>query len=246
MNKREMKWDEKIAERFLKSLNQGLVEHEPNGNVTPDFLLNTKTGVEVRRLNQNYVLPDGSLEGYEKVAASGWKAMERILKEFGPSVDGESWYVFFSVRSPVNWGQCTAYVRKWLAEFKAAEHRHEQTLTFGDTFQLDLMRASKDAGGFFCLRGGGNADWDGAILAEVERNLRLCVAEKESKVARFKHGYGEWWLVFINRIDLGMNLIEYKDFWAELNPPIIHSFDRIFLVDPFNHTNWVEFDLELS
>jgi len=46
--------DEKIANAYLKSLGFQKLEFEPNGNIPPDFSLNEKIGIEVRRLNKYF------------------------------------------------------------------------------------------------------------------------------------------------------------------------------------------------
>ena len=40
---------------YLQSLKHTILEYEPLGNVTPDFVLDNKIAVEVRRLNRNYI-----------------------------------------------------------------------------------------------------------------------------------------------------------------------------------------------
>ena len=49
-----MNKDEKIANTYLKSLGFQKLEFEPNGNIPPDFTINKKIGVEVRRLNKYF------------------------------------------------------------------------------------------------------------------------------------------------------------------------------------------------
>lgn len=60
-----MNKDERIAERYLKSLNIGEVAYEPDGKIPPDFLVNGCIAVEVRRLNQHYEA-DGKLRSGHK------------------------------------------------------------------------------------------------------------------------------------------------------------------------------------
>ena len=52
MNKKENR-DELRAKQYLQTLKYTKLEYEPLGNVTPDFLLDNKVAVEVRRLNRN-------------------------------------------------------------------------------------------------------------------------------------------------------------------------------------------------
>jgi len=60
-----MRREESRAEAYLHSLNLGYVVFEPRGNVTPDFLVDGRIAVEVRRLNQSYV-HQGELRGIEE------------------------------------------------------------------------------------------------------------------------------------------------------------------------------------
>ena len=52
--KRKENSDEMRAKQYLQTLPHTKLEYEPLGNVTPDFLIDSKIAVEVRRLNRNY------------------------------------------------------------------------------------------------------------------------------------------------------------------------------------------------
>lgn len=52
--KRKQNSDELRAKQYLQTLSHTKLEYEPLGNVTPDFLIDGKVAVEVRRLNRNY------------------------------------------------------------------------------------------------------------------------------------------------------------------------------------------------
>ncbi|MCD6172683.1 MAG: hypothetical protein J7J96_02705 [Sulfurimonas sp.] len=53
--KRKQNQEELRAKQYLQSLNYTKIEYEPLGNVTPDFVLDDKIAVEVRRLNRNFI-----------------------------------------------------------------------------------------------------------------------------------------------------------------------------------------------
>lgn len=60
--KRKENSDEIRAKKYLQTLPHTKLEYEPLGNVTPDFLIDGKIAVEIRRLNRNYKSEsDGSL-----------------------------------------------------------------------------------------------------------------------------------------------------------------------------------------
>lgn len=51
-----MNGDEKIAENYLISEGYINIIYEPNGNCPPDFVVNKEIAIEVRRLNQLFLI----------------------------------------------------------------------------------------------------------------------------------------------------------------------------------------------
>ena len=74
-----MNRDESIAETFLKSLGLGTVTYEPDGNISPDFLLDSRIAIEVRRLNEN-VNVGGQVRGLESEHISVGKVIRAVLE----------------------------------------------------------------------------------------------------------------------------------------------------------------------
>ena len=68
---------ERIAYEFLKYSGYKDIVYEPDGNVPPDFLVNTRIAIEVRRLNQNYC-KNGNFKGLEETAIPLWKKIEKF------------------------------------------------------------------------------------------------------------------------------------------------------------------------
>ena len=222
-----MNEDEAIVNEFLKSLNIGGVCYEPDGNIPPDFQVDgRKIGVEVRRLNQNHVYPDGEKHSYEHLGIRMWHRMTKLLKQFGPSHEGESWHVIMTFRRPLDWRRIEKDLVSQLNNFKQSVSRADTTLKF--------------AGSFFKLWGSCDGDAGGAILAEVERNLRLCIEEKERKIAPYRDRYDGWWLVLINYVDLHMEAEDYETFIIDGAPLIAHSFNRIIVIDFRDYRRWFD------
>lgn len=227
---------ERLIERYLKDLGRGTVVFEPDGNVPPDFALAGSIGVEVRRLNQNYERPDGSTEGLEQLAIPLWQRLEKSLPSIGPSLDGESWFVGMDFRRPIGpWKPLWAKIQQELLAFMTEPSRTKGTVRVTKNFELDLFRASRDEGSFFVIGASSDDDEGGWVMNEVEKNLRLCIAEKEKKIAPYRSNYAEWWLVLPDHIDHSMNPEDRETFRAELMPNLRHSFDKIVLVDPQDH-----------
>ena len=61
-----MKPEESAAQKYLKSLDLGKVNFEPDGNIPPDFTINNHIGIEVRQLNQHFFNGDKP-EGLEQL-----------------------------------------------------------------------------------------------------------------------------------------------------------------------------------
>ena len=59
---------EQIANKYLIHIGANSLEFEPDGSVPPDFTIEKRIAIEVRRLNRNYELPNGSNEGFEETS----------------------------------------------------------------------------------------------------------------------------------------------------------------------------------
>lgn len=227
---------ERLVEQYLIGLGKGAVVFEPDGNIPPDFALAGTIGVEVRRLNQNHERPDGSTEGLEELAIPLWQRLKKSLPSIAPSIDGESWFVGIDFRRPIgHWKPLWAKIQQELVAFMTGPNRKRCTLSVTDNFELDLVRAGKDHGSFFLLGASSDDDSGGWVMGEVENNLRLCIAEKEKKIAPYRSKYAEWWLILPDHIDYGMDPEDQEAFRTEVVPNLRHTFDKIVLLDPRNH-----------
>ena len=232
---------EQLVEKYLLALGRGSVVFEPDGNIPPDFSLEGSIGIEVRRLNQNYERPDGSTEGLEELDIPLWQRLQRILPMLGPSIDGESWFVDIDFRRPVGqWKPLQTEIKQALLSFMRSTSRTTTTIKITQNLKLDLHPAGKDQGSFFLLFASSDDDSGGWVMAEVEKNLRLCLSVKEQKIAPYRDKYPEWWLVLPDHINYGMGLEDREVFRAEVMPSIQHAFDKIILIDPRDHSRVFE------
>ena len=72
-------------------------------------------------------------------------------------------------------------------------------------------------------------------MGEVEKNLQLCIGEKEKKIAPYRAKYTEWWLVLPDHIEYGIDPEDHQIYRAEVVPNLSHNFAKIILLDPRNH-----------
>jgi hypothetical protein len=227
---------EQLANLYLCGLNLGPVVFEPDGNIPPDFSVGGHIGAEVRRLNQNFVNPDGLTEGLEEVSVPLWQRLRSLFHSLGPSVNGECWYVSLDYRRPLGrWKPLEAKIRLELRAFMRASVRTRMCISISPNLTLDLHQAGKDHGTFFRLGASADADSGGWVMAEVEKNLRFCIAEKEKKIAPYRERYEEWWLVLADHIDYSMETSDREVFRTTVMPNITHSFQRIVFIDPRDH-----------
>jgi hypothetical protein len=101
--KGEMDREEKITEAYLKSLGFKDVVFEPEGNRTPDFQIDGKIAVEVRRLNQHFFTKD-EVRGLEETRIPLFTLLESSLSEFDSQYKGCSYWVAIKFHRPVEKG----------------------------------------------------------------------------------------------------------------------------------------------
>jgi hypothetical protein len=224
---------EELAERYLTSLGLGEVVYEPDGNVPPDFAIAGAIAVEVRRLNQNHEAESGKPHGLEEIDIPLRHKIQKFLRAFAPSRNGECWYVGYDFKRPLeSWKELRPLLERALQEFHASPERQRTKVRLTRHFGIDFLPASIDHGSFFVLAANIDHDSGGWVMAELERNLRICIAEKEGKISSFRSRYREWWLVLEDRIDYAVDTEDRPRFKSEVMPRIEHTFDRIVLLDP--------------
>jgi hypothetical protein len=181
-----------VALIFIHGLALGPVVYEPDGNIPPDFSVDGRIAVEVRRLNQNYIDASGASQGLEEVTIPLWQRMKSILRSLGPYTMGECWYVGVDYARPLpNWKHLEARIRSELSTFMQLPVRARMTIQIAPTFELDLFQAGIDHGFFFVFGASGDNDSGGWLMSEVEKNLRLCIAQKAAKIAPYRGRYEE-------------------------------------------------------
>lgn len=156
---------EQLVEKYLLALSRGAVVFEPDGNIPPDFSLDGSIAVEVRRLNQNYERPDGSMEGLEELAIPLWQRLQRVLPTLGSSINGETWFVRMDFRRPVGpWNPLQAKIKHALLSFMRSTSRTPTTIKIDKNFELALFRAAKEQESFFLLGESNDDDSGGWVM----------------------------------------------------------------------------------
>lgn len=226
---------EKVVYEYLEYLDLGAVIYEPDGNVPPDFLVHGRIAVEARRLNQNEVF-DSGYRGLEETAFPLSMKMRKLLNSFGPPTHGSTWFVFHRYQRPVEWNEIRPLIARQLAAFRQEEHSENNvTLAISDSFEIRLMKSATAYESLFLLGGSSDRDSGGWVLAEVLKNLQICLAEKTNKILPYKNKYPVWWLVLVDRIGFGVDERDRELYQMHLG--MEYDWDKVILLSPLNFKN---------
>lgn len=231
-----MDGSEKLVEEYLKSLGFGDVRYQPDGNVTPDFLVDGRIAVEVRRLNSNYFNDGGEWQvGLEKAAKPLWRHVREYLTGLGPApASGQSWFVSFRFGRPVPaWKPLRRALDGVLRPFMShpIQQPFERQLDVPGELRIRVFKSPIRKQAFFALLGASDMDEPSWLIEKIERNLNYCIAQKSLKIKAFRAKYPEWWLILPDHIgyslyDLDQRILLEKSI---KNPG---AFDQIMLLDP--------------
>ncbi len=220
---------------FLESLGLGSIVYEPDGKNPPDFLVAGRIAVEARRLNENEEV-NGGHRGLEVTAKPLHQAVVKALAQSGPPLGANSWCVRYTVRRPLPpWKQVERLLNDSVRQFRARIDDPPSELRLDRSLRLRFHRVSRRHDTLLVLGSSSDHDSGGFLVAELSRNLRVCIDEKVRKVDRVRKNYGEWWLAFEDRIAYGvLDRQDVDQLRAALGP--VSGFDRIILVNPLNPT----------
>jgi len=214
------------------------IVYQPDGNVPPDFLVEDRVAVEVRRLNENEPTSSGGFRGLETMRISTERKLRELLLSLGPAKSGASWFVGCTLRRPIpRWKKVEAELRRQLENFRDNEssQRLSDIKVAGGGLELHIFHKATGPHPT-CFLYGGTSDRDigGFTFGETQKNLRMCVDEKTRKIARVRHRYPEWWLIFVDHIGFGVDACDQQLFREHLG--IDHNFDRVILLSPLDVT----------
>lgn len=175
----------------------------------PDFLVDGYIAVEVRRLNQHEDTPDGP-RGLEHVQARIAPVVKDALQSLGASLpSGSCWYVMCEFRRPLpSWRDLKRAVISALRDIPDPAATSSAWIEVAPNFKVSLWRAGKHYDSRFIFGGFSDHDSGGLVLAEMQRNLLICMEDKKRKVARVRARYPVWWLALADHIGRGLSTDE--------------------------------------
>ncbi len=234
---REMQEEEKIAQKYLESLQLGPVEYEPNGNVPPDFgVAGNKLGVEVRRLNENYFAKNGDVKGLETQSIPIHQQVIGVTTAFNARYAGETYFMVFRLARPIQKAKVQKVLTDKINQFLAGGKTTPHIIEIAAGVSLELRKVSPIPGSMF-RKDYITVDQDsGGILVDLcAENIRHCVQEKARKTAPYWSNYAEWRLVFVDAI--GVNLMPHEASDLKKRVSSVSPFKQVDIID--QHSNLV-------
>jgi hypothetical protein len=226
---------ESIAKLHLSGRGYADIVYEPQPNQSPDFLVNGRIAVEVRRLNQNFEAEDGPV-GLESAQIAIERMVYRLVSEIAPPPGVcESWWVMLSYERPLrDWIHLRRSIRRALVDFRNSTIRLPQTIRVSNV-ELEILRLDSppDPSDPF-LQVGSTSDDDtgGFIQSELVRNINICIDEKTRKIARVHANYPSWWLLLVEHMHIGISSVDGAQVMKLIQLPSV--WDKLIIVSPTN------------
>lgn len=229
--------DELLAEVWLKQQGHGRIERPRDD--PPDFVVDGKYAVEVRRMN-HIIEINGQKRGEEELRVPLEKAIRKVLGEFGPPEGGKGWYV-----------NCTFdYLKFPLPKTRVVQQQVREALQslLGGTSELARFPSIQE---FIRLECGVCLDFflgspkssmfvlndvssgkGVRVDSETRKNLQHCINEKCTKIAGQRSRYSEWWLLLIDRFLYISLQLSSDDELKKGGIPFQKTFSRIVVISP--------------
>ena len=226
---------ESLVRNYLEHLGYERIVYQPDGNVTPDFSVDRRIAIEVRQLNQNELTESGGFQGLDTDRISTERKFRRLLGALGPARSGTSWFVGYQLKRPIpRWKQIEAELRSQLENFRDNEnYQRPSVIKVANDFEVQIFhKATHPHPTCFVYGYSSDRDIGGFVFGEPQWNLRLCVEDKIRKIARVRHKYPEWWLIFVDYIGFGIDACDEELYRTRLE--IQHDLDRVILVSPLD------------
>jgi hypothetical protein len=227
-----MKSEERRASEFLKSIGFSNILYEPDGNIPPDFLIDGKIAIEVRRLNQYF--DEGSKpEPLEKLEFKLIPRIERLLNEIYLEDFSHSAAVMVRFQRPLKINkELIVKIKNQLVAF-AGKVEQPLRVQFDENLLLDLRPLSQKHERYYYL---GFSDYDsGGLLTSIfYEGLKTAIVEKQKKIIKYFHKYPEWWLILVDRI--GYSYEEADIIQIKEREHITNNFKKIFVISPYKNT----------
>ena len=233
-----MNREERITEVFLKSLGFKDVISEPDGNIPPDFSVDGRIAVEVRRLNQHFFTNDEA-QGLEETRIPLFKLLESALGEFDLQYKGDSYWVSVRFHRPIEKGKINKKaINRALTGFLSNPPSLPCKVQVSKNLHFRISSSQPVAGRVFRFAGGIDRESGGWILAEFKKNFDHCIKVKTERIKNYHARYASWWLVLVDEIAYGFDVSDKEQIKSMISTN--GFWDKVIVLDGLNGNNILE------
>ncbi len=233
-----MKREEAIAKAYLKSLGFNDILFEPDGNIPPDFLINGKIAVEVRRLNQHFFAKN-KVTGLEEQRIPLFNLINSTLKEFDSQYEGHSYWVSISFHRPIGKGNLNKKaITKALSNFLREPFLLPYDIKVTESIFFHLRSREASEGEVFRFAIGMDRESGGFVLYKFRTNFDYCVQEKSAKIKNYYDKYPSWWLVLVDTIAYGFDEEEKQEIKSMVS--VDSMWDKVIVLEAMQGKNILE------
>jgi hypothetical protein len=225
-----MNLDEARTYKYLRVKFGENVVFEPDGNIPPDFLVNSQYAIEVRRLNQNF-FDNGTSQGLELLSIPISDAFNDVLKSFDSKFQGKNYWVSIDYERPlgISIRQAKKDVKNALNGFLASKIiEFPHVLLVSESVELKINPSRTIDGRVFRPALGTDGDGGGWVIQTYIENLRYCITEKSLKITNYLPKYREWLLYLVDHMGWGLDVEATGNLVSSISD--IGNFDGGFII----------------
>jgi|GEM_PF-5070199 len=200
-----MKPGERQCYIYLRSLGLGEVVFEPDGNQTPDFLIDGKIAVEQTDLVEQFADADGKVRPLDGDCIAIWRTIKQIFSGMGLAQDGKSWVVSLVFSRPIpDMKAIKKQLPKLLVE-KTQKNNTSEEISFNlsESFEVRVKRHVGSLKHLYHLGFTSDNDAGGLVMAKMENTLAWSIEKKTNTLEKSGRKYPINWLVICDRLIVG-------------------------------------------
>jgi hypothetical protein len=182
--------------------------HEPDGNIAPDFLLDGRIAIEVRRLGEHApgLNPTPLIQ-----TGIPFQRRLRSIAATVPRHEDRTLLMWVGYSRPLpSVRELEAGVGPFLERLAVVPEPAGMSRLVTPTVELKCLDVRRSASRQFTFAWIDHNGW-GTPIDVLRRNLGLCILDKLNKTAWVRNRYPVWWLLLVNELPFGADECERLD-----------------------------------
>ncbi len=229
-----MNCDEEIVNKYLQTNVGGVIVHEPDGKIPPDFSIDSSIAIEVRRLNQHYYLGENT-KSIEEMDIPVRKIFGRIIRNFPYENKGKSYFVGLRLDHPIK-----SFDKKTIKEVKIILENYLSSIMVdisvsyrvNSKITLYIDPAAPKPGKLFLPGGMINHSEGGFVIPIYFENINHCIDDKNKKTENYKQKYNEWWLILVDHLCYDLEFPNIEE--IKKNIGNLRNFSKLIIITKDN------------